>query len=127
MRTRSDRSLRNPAPGNPICTKRQSSAASMAPSTEKGVPQIGSGRYGSPPFGSSLADARSRPHKHTRPMTPWSEGLKADRLTDARWACPAGAGSNLPSLRRGSGYEQAKPKLRCIESDEVAVAFGPLA
>ena len=31
------------------------------------------------------------------------------------------------SLRRGSGYEQAKPKLRCIESDEVAVAFGPPA
>ncbi len=29
------------------------------------------------------------------------------------------------SLRRGSGYEQAKAKLRCIESDEVAVAFGP--
>jgi hypothetical protein len=26
-----------------------------------------------PPFGSSLAGARSRPHKHTRPMTPWSE------------------------------------------------------
>ena len=25
----------------------------------------------------------------------------------------------------GSGYEQAKAKLRCIESDEVAVAFGP--
>ena len=31
------------------------------------------------------------------------------------------------SLRRGSGYEQAKAKLRCIESDEVAVAFGPPA
>ena len=30
-------------------------------------------------------------------------------------------------LRRGSGYEQAKAKLRCIESDEVAVAFGPPA
>ncbi len=27
----------------------------------------------------------------------------------------------------GSGYEQAKAKLRCIESDEVAVAFGPPA
>jgi len=26
-----------------------------------------------PPFGSSLAGARSRPHKHTRPMTPWNE------------------------------------------------------
>ena len=25
----------------------------------------------------------------------------------------------------GSGYEQAKAKLRCIESDEVAFAFGP--
>jgi hypothetical protein len=33
----------------------------------------------------------------------------------------------LTSLRRGSGYEQAKAKLRCIESDEVAVAFGPPA
>ena len=54
-------------------------------------------------------------------------GFEADRLTDARWACPAGAGSNLPSLRRGSGYEQAKAKLRCIESGEVAVAFGPPA
>jgi hypothetical protein len=31
------------------------------------------------------------------------------------------------SLRRGSGYEQPKAKLRCIESDEVAVAFGPPA
>ena len=31
------------------------------------------------------------------------------------------------SLRRGSGYEQAKAKLRCIESDEVAVALGPPA
>jgi hypothetical protein len=27
----------------------------------------------------------------------------------------------------GSGYEQPKAKLRCIESDEVAVAFGPPA
>jgi hypothetical protein len=27
----------------------------------------------------------------------------------------------VPSLRRGSGSEQAKAKLRCIESDEVAV------
>jgi hypothetical protein len=27
----------------------------------------------------------------------------------------------------GSGYEQTKAKLRCIESDEVAVAFGPPA
>ena len=53
-------------------------------------------------------------------------GLK-NRLTDARWACRAVAGSNLPSLRRGSGHEQAKAKLRCIESDEVAVAFGPPA
>jgi hypothetical protein len=33
----------------------------------------------------------------------------------------------VPSLRRGSGYEQAKAKLRSIESDEVAVAFGPPA
>jgi len=31
------------------------------------------------------------------------------------------------SLRRGSGYEQAKAKLRCIQSDEVEVAFGPPA
>jgi hypothetical protein len=48
-------------------------------------------------------------------------------LTDAGWACPAGAGTNSPSLRRGSGYEQAKAKLGCIESGEVAVAFGPPA
>jgi hypothetical protein len=54
-------------------------------------------------------------------------GFEADRLTDARSACPAGAGSNLPSLRRGSGYEQAKAKLRCIETDEVAVALRPPA
>jgi hypothetical protein len=54
-------------------------------------------------------------------------GFEADRLADARWGCPAGAGSNLPSLRRGSSYEQAKAKLRRIESDEVAVAFGPPA
>ena len=54
-------------------------------------------------------------------------GFEADSLTDARWACPASAGSNLPSLRWGSGYEQTKAKLRCIESDEVAVAFGPPA
>ena len=30
-------------------------------------------------------------------------------------------------LRVGSGDEQAKAKLRCVESDEVAVAFGPPA
>jgi len=30
-------------------------------------------------------------------------------------------------VRRGSGYEQAKAELRCVESDEVAVAFGPPA
>lgn len=41
---------------------------------------------------------------------------------------PSRCGQQLvPSLRRGSGYEQAKAKLRCIESDEVAVAFGPPA
>jgi hypothetical protein len=33
----------------------------------------------------------------------------------------------VPGLRQGSGYEQAKAKLRRIESDEVAVAFGPPA
>ena len=59
--------------------------------------------------------------------TPWSEGLS--RPFDRCEVGPAqtGAGSNLPSLRRGSGYEQAKAKLRCIESDEVTVAFGPPA
>jgi hypothetical protein len=30
-------------------------------------------------------------------------------------------------LRRDSGYEQAKAELCCIESHEVAVAFGPPA
>ncbi len=55
-------------------------------------------------------------------------GFEADRLTDARWACPTGAGSNLyPVCGGGSGYEQASAKLRCIESDEAAVAFGPPA
>jgi hypothetical protein len=55
-------------------------------------------------------------------------GFEADRLTDARWACPAGAGSNLyPVCGGGSGHEQASAKLRCIESDEVAVGFGPPA
>ena len=33
----------------------------------------------------------------------------------------------VPRLGRDSGYEQAKAKLRCVESDEVAVAFGPPA
>src|SRR5438477_9778607 len=33
----------------------------------------------------------------------------------------------VASLRRGSGYEQAKAELRRVESDEVAVAFGPPA
>lgn len=56
------------------------------------------------------------------------QGLEADSLTDARRACPAGAGQQLvPVCGGGSGYEQAKAKLRCIESDEVAVAFGPPA
>jgi hypothetical protein len=32
-----------------------------------------------------------------------------------------------PVLQRSSGDEQAKAKLCCIESDEVAVAFGPPA
>ncbi len=37
-------------------------------------------------------------------------------------------GSNLYPVCGGySGYEQASTKLRCIESDEVAVAFGPPA
>ena len=41
---------------------------------------------------------------------------------------PSRCGQQLvPSLRRGSGYEQAKAELRSIESDEVAVAFGPPA
>jgi len=55
-------------------------------------------------------------------------GFEADRLTDARLGGPSRCGQQLlPSLRRGSGHEQAKAKLRCIESDEVAVAFGPTA
>ena len=54
-------------------------------------------------------------------------GLKLTGLTDARWAARPVRAANLPRLRRGSGYEQAKAKLRCIESDEVAVAFGPPA
>ena len=69
---------------------------------------------------------RSRPHKHTGTHDTLERGFEADPLTDARWDLP-GAGSNLPSLRRGSGYEQAKAKLRRIEIDEFAVAFGPPA
>ena len=49
-------------------------------------------------------------------------------MTRCEVGLPAGAGSNLyPVCGGGSGYEQAKAKLRCIESDEVAVAFGPPA
>jgi hypothetical protein len=36
-------------------------------------------------------------------------------------------GQQFASLVRGSGYEQAKAKLRCIETDEVAVALRPPA
>jgi hypothetical protein len=36
-------------------------------------------------------------------------GFEADRLTDARWACPAGAGSNLPSLRRVQATSRRRP------------------
>jgi hypothetical protein len=38
-----------------------------------------------------------------------------------------GDGALQEIFPRGSGYEQAKAKLCCIESDEVAVAFGPPA
>jgi hypothetical protein len=76
----------------------------------KGCIEIWSGRYGSPPFGSSLADARSRPHKHTRPMTPWSEGLKPTVCRfevglPSRWrqqTCPVCGGVQATSRRRPS-------------------------
>jgi hypothetical protein len=42
MRTRSDRRLRNPAPGNPICTRRQGSAARTTHRT-RGLQEIRSG------------------------------------------------------------------------------------
>jgi hypothetical protein len=89
--------------------------------------RVGARRCGSPPFGSSLADARSRPHKHTRPMTPWSEGLKLTVSSMRGGLAKPVRAATCTSLRRGSGYEQAKAKLRCIKSDEVAVAFGPPA
>ena len=57
-------------------------------------------------------------------------GADADSLDDisASLCLPNRCGQQrVPGLRRGSGYEQAKAKLRCIESDEVAVAFGPPA
>jgi hypothetical protein len=83
----------------------------------------------------AAAALRSAAHSQT-PLPPaeahttqdtLERGFEADRLTGARWACPAGAGSNLPQSAGGSGDEQAKAKLRCIESDEVAVTFGPPA
>jgi hypothetical protein len=49
-------------------------------------------------------------------------GLVPD-LTPARTAPP----QLVPSLRQGSGYEQAKAEFCCVESDEVAVASGPPA
>src|SRR5437763_3504984 len=42
-------------------------------------------------------------------------------------AQPVGAAACTQSAAGGSGYEKAKAKLRCIESDEVAVALGPPA
>jgi len=54
----------------------------------------------------------------------------ADSLDDisAALCLPNRCGQQrVPSLRRGSGYEQAKAKLRCVEGGEVAVAFGPPA
>jgi hypothetical protein len=40
-------------------------------------------------------------------------------------ACQAEPARPDCALGRGSGYEQAKAKLRRLESDEVAVTFGP--
>ena len=57
-------------------------------------------------------------------------GADADSLDDisAALCLPNRCGQQrVPGLRRGSGYEQAKAKLRCIEGGEVAVAFGPPA
>jgi hypothetical protein len=48
----------------------------------------------------------------------------ARRLYDLRHA---GNPFILYPVCGGSGYKQPKAKLHCIESDEVAVAFGPPA
>jgi hypothetical protein len=40
-------------------------------------------------------------------------------------AAPPRGDARRPGLRRDSGHEQAKAKFCRIESDEVAVAFGP--
>jgi hypothetical protein len=85
------------------------------------------------PLDAGFADGPGASSGAVRSMTGYTQdtlerGIEADRLTDARWACPAGAGSNsYPVCGGGSGYEQASAKLRCIDSDEVAVAFGPPA
>jgi len=56
------------------------------------------------------------------------EGPEAGEDLGEQVGLPSRCGQQLvPSLRRGSGYEQASAKLHCIESDEVAVAFGPPA
>jgi putative transposase len=63
--------------------------------------------------------ARTRPSRHAR--DPQAQPFWAEKLTSPH------PKQLVPSLRLGSGYEQAKAELRCIESDEVAVAFGPPA
>ena len=48
-------------------------------------------------------------------------------LLNPRPYCPAGPARMPYGWEGRSGYEQAQAKLRGIESDKVAVAFGPPA
>jgi hypothetical protein len=71
---------------------------------------------------------RSRPHKHTGTHDTVERSLKLIVLTDARSACPAGVGSNLPvwcgvqatSRRRPSSAASrpTKSRLRCAHRPE---------
>jgi hypothetical protein len=48
-------------------------------------------------------------------------------FASVRTPLSARSGTAPPVAVRGSGYEQAKAKLRCIEGDQVALALGPPA
>jgi pimeloyl-ACP methyl ester carboxylesterase len=65
-----------------------------------------------------------------RSLISWPDDLAAlaGHLGLDRVALAGESGRGPFTLAAGdSGYEQAKAKLRCIERDEVAVAFGPPA
>jgi hypothetical protein len=62
-----------------------------------------------------------RPHGSPRNSVPRPQEIQA-----SRGQSPDSAAHDVQS-RGGSGDEQAKAEFCCIESDEVAVAFGPPA